>query len=193
MATERQSPDGLLQQDNLSGSLSDIQDDPDFPDGNWLTYITNNVDTVCRVSFPTPTGNPTQGAGLQEFKIWIRRQPGTGIPSCRIDLYENGALVTSGTLTAVNSNSGELKTFTWDASALSNADGSLVECYIFGDAAGGAPGARCTVEVGAVEWNVTYTPPGAKTTQYLNGNDCPIFPHSMNVDSGKLPCPPPYD
>ena len=192
MATERQSPDGLLQQDNLSGSLSDIQDDPDFPDGNWLTYITNNVDTVCRVSFPTPTGNPTQGAGLQEFKIWIRRQPGTGIPDCRIDLYENGALVTSGVLTAVNSNSGELKTFTWDASALSNADGSLVECYIFGDAAGGAPSTRCTVDIGAVEWNVTYTPPGAKTTQYLNGNDCPVFPHTMDVDSGKLPCPPPY-
>ena len=131
--------------------------------------------------------------GLQEFKIWIRRQPGTGIPSCRIDLYENGALVTSGTLTAVNSNSGELKTFTWDASSLSNANGSLVECYIFGDAVGGAPGARCTVEIGAVEWNVTYTPPGAKTTQYLAGNDCPVFPYNMDVDSGKLPCPPPYD
>jgi len=75
MATERQGPDVLLLQTNLSGVIADIQDDPDDPDANWLTYIANNVDTVCHVSFPAPTGNPTVGADLQEFKIWVRQQP----------------------------------------------------------------------------------------------------------------------
>ena len=190
MATERESPDGLLQQDNLSGSLSDIQDDPDFPDGNWLTYITNNVDTVCRVSFPTPTGNPTGGADLQQFKIWVRRKPGTGIPQVQMNLYENG--IDKGiilALTNVNSATGELFSATWNANLLGTADGSLVECRIFGDAVGGAPAARCTVEIGAVEWNVTYTLPSAKVTQYLAGKDCPEFPHEMDLESDKLPCP----
>jgi len=160
MATERQSPDALLQQDNLSGSLSDIQDDPDSPDANWLTHITNNVDTVCLVSFPTPTGNPTEGVDLQEFRIWVRQQPdGAGAdPTVSISLYEGGFLVSEVlATTAVSSTTGALYSGTWNANLLSTPDGSNVECYIYGSAVGGAPGNRCTVEVGAVEWNVDYT------------------------------------
>jgi len=157
MATERQGPDGLLQQVNLSGSLFDIQDDPDSPDANWLTYIANNLDTICRVSFPTPTGNPTVGADLQQFKIWVRKRPGTGIPDVSIDLYENGVLVANVmAATNVTSSTGQLFSATWNASLLGTADGSLVECRIFGEWSNGGPSARCTVEVGAVEWNVTY-------------------------------------
>ncbi len=51
-----------------------------------------------------------------------------------------------------------------------------------------------TMRCAKVEIRVTYTPVGPeKVTQYLNGNDCPTFPHGMDLDSGKLPCPPPYD
>lgn len=35
-----------------------------------------------------------------------------------------------------------------------------------------------------------YTP--LEITKYLTGNDCPSYPHAIDVDSGKLPCPPPY-
>lgn len=158
--TERQSPDVLIVQTNLSGSVSDIQDDPDSADGNWLEYISNNVDTVTRVSFPTPTGNPTVGVDLQEFKIWVRQQPdGAGAdPTVRIELYENGsslAIILADT--AVSSTTGALYSGTWNANLLGTANGSLVECYIYGVAIGGAPGNRCTIEVGAVEWNVDYT------------------------------------
>ncbi len=45
-----------------------------------------------------------------------------------------------------------------------------------------------------VEIRVTtaWVPPG-KVTQYFAGNDFPEFPHGMDLASGKLPCPPPYD
>ena len=69
MATERKAPDVLLIQTNLSGAVTDIDEDPDSPGSDWLTYVSNNANTVCRVSFPTPTGNPNEGADLQEFKI----------------------------------------------------------------------------------------------------------------------------
>ncbi|KKK96612.1 hypothetical protein LCGC14_2661040, partial [marine sediment metagenome] len=49
-----------------------------------------------------------------------------------------------------------------------------------------------TMRCAKVEIRVTYTPTGAKTTQYLAGNDCPVFPHEMDIQSDKLPCPPPY-
>ena len=42
------------------------------------------------------------------------------------------------------------------------------------------------------EIRVTYTEVGAKVTQYLAGNDCPGFPYEMDLESDKLPCPPPY-
>lgn len=168
--TERQSPDVLIAQDNLTGTVTDIQDDPDSPDTNWLTAISNNVNTVCHVSFPTPTGNPTTGAGLQEFKIWVRKDAvggvGAGIPTVMIDLYENGSFVANIMAASnVTYSTGQLFSGTWDANLLTNADGSAVECYIFGDAVGGAPNNRVTVGVGAVEWNVDYyIPPDISNT-----------------------------
>jgi hypothetical protein len=160
-ATERQSPDVLLQQDNLSGAVTDIDEDPDSPDANWLTYSEKDDDTKCRVGFPTPTGNPTIGADLQEFKIWVRQQPdgGGADPTVSISLYENGALVAEIMADSnVTSPTGQLFSATWNANLLSNADGSEVECYIFGTAIKtGPPANRCTVEVGAVEWNVDYS------------------------------------
>lgn len=159
-ATESLAPDALLQQDNLSGTLADIDEDPDSPDTNWLIHIASKTDTVTRVSFPTPTGNPTMGVDLQEFKVWVRQQPdGAGAdPTVRIELYEDGvSLATILADTAVPSTTGALYSGTWNANLLGTADGSLVECYIYGTAVGGAPSNRCTVEVGAVEWNVDYS------------------------------------
>jgi len=161
--TERQSPDAILAITNLTptDNVTYIQDDPDSPDGNWLTYIDANTDTICRVSFPTPSGNPTEGADLQEFKIWVRKQPlDPKIPQVRIELYEDGvSLATILADTDVTSETGQLFSATWNANLLGTADGSLVECYIYGGAS-----AKNTVEVGAVEWNVDYTPPGILNT-----------------------------
>lgn len=155
---ERQSPDVLIVQTNLTGSVTDIQDDPDSPDANWLTAITEGDDTVCHVSFPTPTGNPTVGAGLQEFKIWVRQTPGSAKdPNVRIELYEDGGqLAVIMADTKVTSETGVLHSATWNANLLANTDGSLVECYIYGTGVAAGPN-KGTLEVGAVEWNVDYT------------------------------------
>ncbi|KKL14968.1 hypothetical protein LCGC14_2510320 [marine sediment metagenome] len=46
----------------------------------------------------------------------------------------------------------------------------------------------------AAKLHIEYTEAGpvTKTTQYLAGNDCPAFPHEMDFEADKLPCPPPY-
>jgi len=191
MATERQSPDAILELVNLTGTVSEIQDDPDSPDANWLDAVANNVASICRTSFPTPTGNPTVGADLQEFRVLVRKYGGTGTPTAWIELYENGTLIRAGS--AVNVTGALVISFTWNANEIGTADGSLVECRLNSTAIGGAPAGRACVEVGAVEWNVTYILPLEKVTQYLAGLDCPVFPHEGDVDSNKLPCPPPYD
>lgn len=169
MATERQSPDAILELTNLTGTVSEIQDDPDSPDGNWLDAVSNNADSVCRVSHPTPTGNPTVGADLQEFRVLVRKYGGTGTPTARIELYENGALIRAGSNVSVT---GPLViSFLWNANEISTPNCSLVECRLYGTKTGGAAGVRATVEVGAAEWNVTYDPP---TTPKSSQNNYPV-------------------
>lgn len=157
MATERQSPDTILIMTELTGVVSDIQDDPDNPDGNWLAATGNNTNTDVRTSFPTPTGNPTVGTDLQEFRILVRQydEGQSGTPDARIELWENGILIRAGSDTAVPQG-GIVLSFTWNANELATPDGSLVECKVVGTKTGGSPAKRNTVEVGAVEWNVAY-------------------------------------
>lgn len=158
MATERQSPDAILASTSLSGAVTDIDDDPDSPDGNWLTAPGNNNNTDVRVSFPTPSGNPTTGSGLQQFKIWVRKTNHSTDPTVAIELWENGTLL--GVLTSgvgVSSTTGQLVSVNWDAVNLVTANGSLVECKVIGSVGSGSPSNRASLEVGAIEWNVDYT------------------------------------
>jgi len=161
MATERLAPDAILELSNLSGTVSEIQDDPDDPDENWLDAASNNSDSIVRVSFPTPTGSPTVGTDLQEFRALVRKYGGTGTPTARVELYEDGSLVRAGSDIDITTDT--VLSFKWNANEISTSDGSLVECRVYGTKAGGAPSVRATVEVGALEWNVTYDSGQVKT------------------------------
>lgn len=66
-------PDAILVQTALTGAVTDIDEDPDNPDVNWL--VGTAAASELRVSFPAPTNTPVTGAGLQEFRIRLR--PGT--------------------------------------------------------------------------------------------------------------------
>lgn len=159
MAAESKYPDGnTFTLSELSGAYTDVDDDPDSPDGLWLTASGNNVNTSVLASFPTPTGNPTVGANLQEFRVLVRQydEGQGGTPEARIELWENGGLIGAGSDTNVPQG-GVVLSFTWNANELGTADGSLVECKVVGTKSGGSPSNRNTVEVGAIEWNVDYT------------------------------------
>lgn len=158
MAAERIAPDTLITQTNLSGSITDIDDDPDSPDGNWLLEIAApSVDTICLVGFASPVGTLTTGTGLQEFKAWVRRTVaiGANMPTVDLALYESGVLVRSiSTGTTITSTTGVLVTAVWDSSELAG-DGSNAEFEIIGQRNSGPPARRKTIEIGAVEWNAT--------------------------------------
>lgn len=66
---QRLAPDFIRFMVHLSGTVADIQDDPDSPSGSQLVDD-GNLGEV-RVSFPQPPGGLTTGAGLQEFRIKI--------------------------------------------------------------------------------------------------------------------------
>lgn len=168
MATEVLIPTSTVTGDsNLSGDHTTVDDDPDSPGGDWRTASSNNANSVSAHGFNTPTGNPTTGAGLQNFKIYARLTAnGT---ACTYNVYvresgtrlNSGAAIATGTLT---STTGQLITAPWDASLLGTADGSLVECEFEVVKSGGAPAARTSGEVNAIEWNVDYTEAGGVDT-----------------------------
>ena len=161
MATERKSPDAIISSAGLdvSGGIGYIQDDPDSPDGNWFT--TSGSNGSLRVSFPTPTSNPTTGADVQEFRVQLRKNAtGGGTPTYSAELRETGggtALQTLATDATIDTTgTGSVVSLTWDASNLATADGSAVELLLTFTKGGGGPNER-NVEVGAAEWNVDYS------------------------------------
>jgi hypothetical protein len=160
VAAERLAPDALLDQTNLSGSVADVDDDPDSPDGSWLVHDGGNGNTICRVSFPSPTGNPTTGSGLQEFRVQIRKNASAGNATpWSLQLWEGGSQVAELATGTVTTTTGEVVSGTWDASSLSGSDGADVECRLE-QTNGGASGSgtnRRRIEVGAVEWNAEYS------------------------------------
>lgn len=156
MPSQTLSPDAILAQTSLTGTVSAIQDDPDTPDGAWLVASDNNSSTDVRVSFATPNTTPTVGAGLQEFRVRVRRFSASqsGVPTARVELWENGSLIRAGSEVNVTG-TGQVISFTWNASELTTGSGANVECMVVGTKTGGSPTTRNTVDVGAVEWNAT--------------------------------------
>lgn len=162
MAAETLTPDGVLDATNYSAlPLSSIQEDPSSDDGLWGTWSSPG-DTSARVSFPSPTGNPTTGAGLQTFRVRLRKTAAAGnATTWSLELFENGvsvAVLATGTTTATDP--GEVVSGTWDASLLSGASGADVECRLLqtSGGTGAPPGDRRGIEVGAFAWDVEYTP-----------------------------------
>ncbi len=161
-ATETQRPDGELSDVGLvANSELDHDEDPDSVSAT-VAATADNVSTEWGGDFPTPTGNPRVGAGLQEFRVGIEEfaTGRTNTPTARIELWENGTLVRAGSENNVGTYA--VHSFTWNANELATADGSLVQCKVFGTKAGGGPTARNAVNLGHMEWNVDYAVGGGQ-------------------------------
>jgi hypothetical protein len=117
-----------------------------------LTFV--GTRTEVRVSFPTPTFSPVVGAGLQEFRARVRPKAGaTTNPTARIELWENGSLVST-PLADTTVTTSTVLFGTWNANLLSTSTGANVECKVVGEGA-----ATGLLEVGAIEWNEAYVVP----------------------------------
>lgn len=147
---------------NLSGNHATVAEDADTPLGTWRTATSNNANSVSNHGFNMPTGTPTTGAGLQNFKIYARLTVNATACTYNVYLAESGTRVNGGAAIAtgsLTSTTGQLITASWNASLLGTSDGSNVEIEFEVVKSGGAPGDRTTGEVDAIEWNVVYNTP----------------------------------
>ncbi len=164
MATETLRPNGELSDSGLvANDYTDHDEDPDVSSVT-INATGNNTSTEYGADFPTPSGDPTVGVGLQEFRVGVEEFDSgqSGTPTARIELWENGSLVRAGSNTNVSTYA--VLNFTWNANELSTADGSLVQLKVIGTKTGGSPGTRNTVRIGHIEWNADYAEPAIVVT-----------------------------
>lgn len=154
MTDVRFAPTAIELMTAMTGVVGDVTNDPDSPDGNWLTATGNNTNIDVRVSFATPGDPPEVGADLQQFKAWVGQfdTNQTGDPNCRLELWENGVIVRAGTNVLITSG-GQMITLSWNASEIGTSDGSLIECKVVGTKTGGSGAKRNTINVNAIEYN----------------------------------------
>lgn len=154
--TGRLSPDSVLATNNITVTPSVVSDDPDSPDTTFATIPNNTLTMNARFSFPSPPKNLRTGAGLQEFRVLTRKSltSSTSNPTLTISLYESGSTKATGSPFTVTTmtNTGQVASFTWDASLLTAVSGQNVEVYVSGTMVGSG-GSRTTTNIGAIEWN----------------------------------------
>jgi len=164
LATEDLYPDGL-QASGWTGTAANIDEDIDTtaPDGALLYAPSDN--TTVRITFPTPSGDPTTGTDDQQIRVMVGKQDAGakstsgGDPTLDLYIYENGTsrvtLATAVDVYAAVGNDGILS-YNWTYSGFTNSDGSGVELYLSNTKGGGGPNERnCYVE--SVEWIASYT------------------------------------
>lgn len=110
------------------------------------------MDTALLVSFPTPQDQLVAGAGLQEFRLQVRKGGSAGAhPTAALELWHFNGVSRSklaDVLSATSVSTTMVVSGTWDASILPSLSGAGVELKVVGTAVSGA-----WVEVGALEWN----------------------------------------
>lgn len=138
---------------NMTGAVTDIDDDPDAPDGLW--YTANTVEsTALTVRMGTPGLDPS-GTANQAFKVLVRRNAtGGNNPTVTIEI-----LIGSSVISTVASNASLAADTVYsqsiNASLITNkAD---VQVRVTGSRSGGATNQRRTVEVGAIRWIASTT------------------------------------
>ena len=145
----------ILNITNLSpDSISVLQDDPDDPQNNdWLTADSHDSDTFLRVDFSDPINSLKEGTDLQEFRVLIRSTDnGAEDPKVSLHLYEEGNKLRLLKTKTATSTEGQVIVGNWDASELTDTEGSNVELKVVGSSTDSQSGERDTVEVGAVSW-----------------------------------------
>ena len=167
MATETLAPDTIESSTNLSGTVSDIQDDPATPDTNWLDAPDIDADTAINLSFPDASGTLTTGTDLQTFRIRVGGSHSTGSrtpDALKFDLYEGATFRTE--LYNVNNPSivatgdgtgGTVISMNWNAADLSSQAASTdVRLVMTCTADSHPPAAETTCDVLSCAWDVDY-------------------------------------
>jgi len=118
------------------------------------------------VTMPDPTETLTDGAGLQEIRVYVESfDEGQGAdPSLQILVYDTTTVAcdtvhfTGTDTTLTDAGYPAILAETWDSAGLSSANDVCIQ--IVCTKTGGSPGNRNSCDIDAIEWNATSTAGG---------------------------------
>lgn len=146
------------------------------------------ANTGLEVGFANPTRVLEPGAGLQEFRVQVRKQGAGGTdPTVSLELWE-GATKRADVVTnqSVSSTAGTVVAGTWNATSLVDSSGSNIRLKIIG---GGVADGR--LEIGAVEWNAQLSEKGLVVGGFLPAPGdfygARVYGDPVTVTAGFLP------
>jgi hypothetical protein len=173
MAQENLAPDAILTITDCSpNDVTYVQDDPDSPDANWIVADNNNVAPFLSLSFPTPVGTLTGGANVQTVQVLVRQfdEGQSGTPRVDIDVIDGTDDDIVGHIGSPNNvpTGGVLFNITFNADEVIDPANLRVE--ITATKTGGGPGARNTVDIGAVQWEAIVDETGTTFEQSVVGS-----------------------
>lgn len=121
-------PDGSPVKAGYSGDHTDVDDDPEDPDGSYME-TTTDASRSARFDFPTPASAPVTGDGLQLFQVLVTA-PAEGSTDVELRILDNGAQFGIMDGISVAAGTTVLYHYYWDAADLTQADGSTCQMQV---------------------------------------------------------------
>jgi len=150
-----------------------IDDDPDAPLGDWCTADNNNTSWATMVTFPTPTAALSNATDAQAIEFYVRAfdETQSGEPTIQVDIYDGigcADIHESGSpVTLTDAGFPAKVTELWTAAGISGAADICVN--IACTKAGGAPTARNSCDIDAIEWDVTWSVGPSRSRAHVIG------------------------
>jgi hypothetical protein len=133
----RAKPNTIASSTNLTGTVANVQDDPENLDGTRLTATSATTNTQVRFTYLAGNCGVKSGAGLQSFRIRANKTPGGNTPTLTVDLYRSGGLVANlatGLAVSGLAASPSFHVVTWNGSLVAGAAAEDVEVRLTGTA-----------------------------------------------------------
>ncbi len=150
--SEHLEPRSIIDKKNFEGDVQTLASDPYKETDDWIRAIRENERSLLKIDFPELQGRLDPNKE-QEIVIRTRRTEKEfffpPLPEIRLSLFENDHIITESDRFEIEDTEGEVLTFSWDASDLSNMYGDglqlIIEAFPSGD-----DGVMNHVHVGAV-------------------------------------------
>lgn len=154
--------ENLYATSHITGSFTTPANAVGSATGTWAGALNTNTSATSRWAMGDPVDPLTTGA-TQTIRVVARKGSNTGTPTIAINLWENGALVsTILAATNVTSTTGQTLTATFASAAITNR--ANVEIEIVMTAVGGSGSARNSAQVDTILWEANTTAPSPNRT-----------------------------
>lgn len=151
-------PNAITASSNITGPITNIQDNPTAPDDLWIQHNTGGTGEL-QTSFAVE-GTYVNIEGTQTFRVRARRNNTSSTPGFTARLYEGNTLIRSWARQNVTTTgSGTMYSYTWNRNEVGNIRNARIHLTLHRADTGGTAPTYTYIHIGAVDWVPNYAAP----------------------------------